>query len=96
MTKAEVVLEVSKQTGLEKNVVMDIVESYVKVVKGSLMKGENVYLRGFGTFKLTLRKAKTARNITKNIAHEVPAHYKPTFKAAKPFVEEVKKSNKVK
>ena len=59
-------------------------------VKGSLAKGENVYLRGFGSFIVKKRAQKTARNISKNTTIIIPAHNIPAFKPAKTFMGEVK------
>ena len=65
-------------------------------VKGSLESGENVYLRGFGSFVIKERAKKTGRNILKNTTIEIPAHNIPSFKPAKTFVEGVKKKVEVK
>lgn len=93
MTKAEVVNEISERTGIERAVVQETVESFFTVVKGSLVKGENVYFRGFGSFILQRRAQKIARNISKNTQITIPAHNIPKFKPSKTFVEKVKKSN---
>ena len=85
MTKAEIVNKISKETGVEKAVVFSVVEEFMEQVRHSLIEGENVYLRGFGTFLLKHRAAKTARNISKNTTIVVPAHNIPAFKAAKSF-----------
>ena len=62
------------------------------VVKYSLSKGENIYLRGFGSFIVKRRAEKTARNINKNTTLIVPAHNIPAFKPAQTFMEEVAKN----
>lgn len=80
MTKIEIVKEVSKSTGIEGNTVMTVVEGFMTAVKGSMAKGENVYLRGFGTFEVKTRRAKTGRNITKNTTMIIPEHKVPAFK----------------
>jgi DNA-binding protein HU-beta len=90
MTKAEVVEEISERTGIEKLVVQEAVESFFKVVKGSLVKNENVYFRGFGSFIVQRRAEKVARNISKNTQITIPAHNIPKFKPAKSFVTKVK------
>ena len=92
MTKADVVNEISERTGVEKSVVQETVESFFKVVKSSLVKGDNVYFRGFGSFIVQRRAQKIARNISKNTQITIPAHNIPKFKPAKTFVEKVKKS----
>ena len=90
MTKAEIVKEVSKSTGIEATTVMAVVEGFMEAVKGSLAKDNNVYLRGFGTFEVKTRKAKTGRNITKNTTVIIPEHKVPTFKPCAEFKESVK------
>ena len=90
MTKAEIVKEVSKSTGIEATTVMAIVEGFMEAVKGSLAKNNNVYLRAFGTFEVKTRAAKTARNITKNITLVIPEHKVPTFKPCPDFKNLVK------
>ena len=90
MTKAEIVNEVAKATGLEKVTVQTIVEAYMESVKTSLIKGNPVYLRGFGSFIIKKRAEKAARNITKNTTMVIPAHKIPAFKPAKVFVAAVK------
>ena len=89
MTKADIVNEISKNTGIEKAVVLETVEKFMESVKGSLAKGENVYLRGFGSFIVKKRAQKTARNIS-NTTIIIPAHNIPAFKPAKTFMGEVK------
>ena len=96
MTKADIVNKVASETGLEKNEVLKTVESMMSCIKGSLSEGENVYLRGFGSFIVKERAAKTGRNISKNTTILIPAHNIPSFKPAKTFVEEVKTKVKVK
>ena len=77
MTKAEIVNKISKETGVEKAVVLSVVEEFMEQVRHSLIEGENVYLRGFGTFLLKHRAAKTARNISKNTTIVVPGQNFP-------------------
>ncbi len=96
MTKADIVNKISSETGLEKNEVLKTVESMMSCIKDSLSEGENVYLRGFGSFVVKERAAKTGRNISKNTTILIPAHNIPSFKPAKTFVEEVKSNVKVK
>lgn len=91
MTKADIVNEIAKTTGIDKGSVLAVVENFMTVVKDSLAHGENVYLRGFGSFILKERAAKTARNISKNTTIIIPAHKIPAFKPANVFKEEVAK-----
>ena len=90
MTKAEVVNEISRNTGLEKKVVLKTVEALMETVKDSLIDGENVYLRGFGSIIVKKRAEKTARNISKNTTMIIPEHNIPSFKPAKEFLAKVK------
>lgn len=96
MTKAEIVNNIAENLGLEKNDVQATVENFMTEVKNSLKSGENVYLRGFGSFIVKERAAKTGRNISKNTAIKIPAHNIPAFKPAKIFTEGVKKNVPVK
>lgn len=91
MTKQEVVNKIAAETGVDKADALKCVEAFMEVVKGSLVEGENVYLRGFGSFILKRRAEKTARNISKNTTLVVPAHDIPAFKPAKVFMQGVKK-----
>lgn len=95
MTKADIVTRISDKTGMEKADVQATVESFMKEVRNSLEAGENVYLRGFGSFIIKKRAQKTGRNISKNTTILIPAHNIPSFKPAKTFVESVKKKVKV-
>ncbi|MEO6882408.1 MAG: HU family DNA-binding protein [Bacteroidia bacterium] len=95
MTKADIIAEIAEKTGVEKVAVQVTVETFMKSVKNSLTKGDNVYLRGFGSFIVKKRAEKTGRNISKNTAIIIPAHNIPAFKPAKTFTEKVKKNVKV-
>jgi DNA-binding protein HU-beta len=90
MTKADIVNEISKNTGIEKVTVQKTVEAFMETVKDSLSKNKNVYLRGFGSFIVKKRAQKTARNISKNTTIIIPQHFIPSFKPAKTFVSKVK------
>ncbi|MBD5291332.1 MAG: HU family DNA-binding protein [Bacteroides sp.] len=90
MTKADIVNEISRSTGLEKQAVLTTVEKFMEVVKDSMAAGHNVYLRGFGSFVVKMRKEKTARNISRNTTIKIPAHKVPTFKPSRVFLDEVK------
>lgn len=89
MTKSEIVKEISRQTGIDKVSVLSVVEGFMTAVKDSLAHGENVYLRGFGTFQIKRKAEKLARNISKNTTVIVPAHNVPAFKPADSFKEQV-------
>ncbi len=90
MTKADIVTNVSEQICMYKADVQATLEKFMKEVKTALENGENVYLRGFGSFIIKTRASKTGRNISKNVAVQIPAHNIPAFKPAKIFVEGVK------
>ncbi|ATA72579.1 MULTISPECIES: HU family DNA-binding protein [Capnocytophaga] len=96
MTKAEIVSKIADKLGLDKNDVQSTVENFMDEVKASLESGNNVYLRGFGSFVIKTRAEKTGRNISKNTTIKIPAHNIPSFKPAKVFVDGVKTKVKVK
>jgi len=96
MTKADIVTRISDKTGMERADVQATVEAFMKEVRHSLETGDNVYLRGFGSFIIKKRAEKTGRNISKNTTIIIPAHNIPSFKPAKTFVDAVKKKVKVK
>ena len=87
MTKADIINEISAETGVAKKDVTVVVEAFMDAVKNNLLKKENVYLRGFGSFIIKHRATKTARNISKNTTIVIDAHDIPAFKPAKSFVE---------
>ncbi len=90
MTKAELVNTISNKLGTEKNETQKVVEAFMQEIRTSMYNGDNVYLRGFGSFIIKTRAAKTGRNISKNTAIEIPAHNIPAFKPSKTFVEKIK------
>ena len=90
MRKADLVAAISEKTGVPKVDVLVTLETFFKEVKNSLSDGENVYIRGFGSFIVKKRAKKIGRHIKKNIAIEIPEHFIPAFKPAKVFVEQVK------
>ena len=96
MTKAEIVNEVAKATGIEKVTVQTVVEATMESIKASLIKDNNVYLRGFGSFINKQRAQKAARNITRQTTMTIPAHCIPAFKPSKSFAAAVKESVKPK
>lgn len=94
MTKADIVNEIARKTGIEKVTVQRTVEEFMDAVKESMVGGNNVYLRGFGSFIVKKRAKKTARNISKNTTIIIPEHFIPAFKPSKSFINKVKTSNK--
>ena len=92
MTKAEIVAQISRQSGIEKAVVQTVVETFMENVKESMIAGDDVFLRGFGSFIIKHRAEKTARNISKNTTIMIPAHNIPAFKPAKAFLAAVKEA----
>ena len=96
MTKAEIIEQVVAQTGIAKPTVTAAVEALMTTIKQSMVNGENIYLRGFGTFLLKKRAEKIARNISTGTSVKVPTHYIPKFKPAREFAGVVKANVKVK
>jgi DNA-binding protein HU-beta len=96
VTKAEVITKISEKTGIQKDDVTQTVEAFFKVVKESMADGENIYVRGFGSFINKKRAKKIARNISKNTAIVIDEHYVPSFKPSKVFIEKIKNSKKIK
>ncbi len=90
MRKAELVSNISEKTGVPKVDVLVTIENLLTEIKSSLADGENVYIRGFGSFVVKKRAKKIGRHIKKNIAIEIPEHFVPSFKPSKVFVEQVK------
>ena len=91
MTKAEIINQISEQTGVAKKDVATTVEAFMETIRTSLANNkENVYLRGFGTFTVKHRAAKTARNISKNTTLVIDAHDFPAFKPSRSFIEKMK------
>lgn len=95
MTKADLVAKISDKLGIEKGDVQATVETFMEEVKTSLESGDNVYLRGFGSFIIKTRAEKTGRNISKNTTIKIPSHNIPAFKPAKVFIEGVKSNVEV-
>lgn len=96
MRKADLINQISDKTGIPKVDVLVTLETMFKAVKSSLAEGENIYIRGFGSFITKKRAAKIGRNIKKNIAVEIPEHFIPAFKPAKEFMYEIKTSKNIK
>lgn len=96
MTKADLINEIAEKTGVDKADVTASVEAFFTIVKSSMSNGNNIYIRGFGSFINKKRKKKIARNISRNTALVIDEHYVPSFKPAKIFVNKIKNSEKVK
>lgn len=95
MTKADVINEIAEKTGIDRLDVQASVEAFFSVVKNSMAEGENIYVRGFGSFVNKKRARKIARNISQNTAMVIEEHYIPSFKPSKVFVEKIKTSEKI-
>ena len=95
MRKSDLINNISEKTGIPKVDVLVTVETLLKEIKENIAKGENIYVRGFGSFITKKRAAKIGRNIKKNVAVHIPEHYIPAFKPSKEFVNEVKQMHKV-
>ncbi len=96
MTKAEVITQIAEQTGIDKADVQITVEAFFSVVKNAMAGGDNIYVRGFGSFINKKRAKKVARNISKNTAIVIDEHFVPSFKPSKVFIEKIKQSDLVK
>lgn len=96
MTKADVIAQIAEKTGIDKADVSHSIEAFFNIVKSSMSSGQNIYIRGFGSFVNKKRKKKIARNISRNTAIIIDEHYIPSFKPAKIFVNKIKNSEKVK
>lgn len=96
MTKADLVTTIADKSGIEKADVLATVEAFMDEVKSALENGDNVYLRGFGSFVIKTRAEKTGRNISRNTTIKIPAHNIPAFKPSKTFTEGVKSKVDVK
>lgn len=96
MTKADIISQISEQTGIDKSDVSTTMEAFFSVVKNNMAAGDNIYVRGFGSFVNKRRAKKVARNISKNTAIIIDEHYIPSFKPSKVFVEKIKRSDRVK
>lgn len=95
VTKADVIAQIADKTGIDKADVSVTVEAFFNVVKNSMADGENIYIRGFGSFVNKKRAKKIARNISKNTAIVIDEHYVPSFKPSKVFTNKIKNSTKV-
>jgi DNA-binding protein HU-beta len=95
VTKAEVISQIAEKTGIDKADVQTTVEAFFSVIKNSMADGENVYVRGFGSFVNKKRARKIARNISKNTAIVIEEHFVPSFKPSKVFIEKIKSSDKI-
>ncbi|MFN0200282.1 MAG: HU family DNA-binding protein [Bacteroidia bacterium] len=90
MTKAEVIAEIAAKTGIDKADVSASLESFFSVVRNQLSEGQNIYIRGFGSFIVKRRAEKVGRIISRKQSIVIPAHSIPSFKPAKVFMEKVK------
>ncbi len=91
MRKADLINNIAEKTGIPKVDVLVTLEAMFKEIKENLSEGENIYIRGFGSFITKKRAAKIGRNIKKNVAVQIPEHFIPAFKPSKEFIAEVKK-----
>jgi DNA-binding protein HU-beta len=92
MRKADIVSAIAEKTGIAKVDVLQTLENFFSEVRDTMGKGENVYIRGFGSFVIKKRAAKTGRNIKRNKTVQIPEHFVPAFKPAKIFTDHVKTS----
>jgi DNA-binding protein HU-beta len=95
MRKSDLVSNIAAQTGISKVDVLVTIEALLKEIKHNISNGENIYIRGFGSFITKKRAAKIGRNIKRNVSVEIPEHYIPAFKPSKEFMKEVKANLKI-
>jgi DNA-binding protein HU-beta len=96
MRKADLINKISERTGIQKVDVMVTIETMIREIKDSMSQGENLYIRGFGSFVIKKRAAKIGRNIKKNVSVSIPEHFIPAFKPSKEFLHEIKTSPNIK
>jgi nucleoid DNA-binding protein len=89
VNKNELIEELSEKTGFTKSDTKKFIDKYIEVVSKSLKKGKDVQLVGFGTFKVTKRKARTGRNPQTGKVLKIPAKKVPAFRAGKALKEAV-------
>ena len=90
MRKADIVNIIAEKTNVPKVDVLVALETFFQEVKSTMANGENVYVRGFGSFIIKRRAKKVGRHIKNNKSIEIPEHFIPSFKPAKVFTDEVK------
>ena len=81
MNKEQLVERVADKTGATKKDAMDILNTALDMVSGSLKRGEKVTLVGFGTFLIRKRKAREGRNPQTGAKIKIPAKRVPAFTA---------------
>lgn len=90
MTKAEVILAISRKTGLDKTEIKSTIDELCRVVQDSVADNQRVHFSGFGSFFKKKRARKIGRNISTNTAIVVEEHYIPSFKPSKFFAGRIK------
>ncbi|MFL5728858.1 MAG: HU family DNA-binding protein [Cytophagaceae bacterium] len=95
MTKADIIAQIADKTGIDKSEVGNTVEAFISTVKNSMAEGNDIFIRGFGSFINKKKAQKIGRNISKNTAIVIPEHFAPKFKPSPEFVELVKNSKKI-
>ena len=89
MNKAQLVEEVAKVTCSKKEAELAL-GATLTAIKKALKKGDAVTLVGFGTFRVSKRKARTGRNPQTGKAIKIAAKKVPIFKAGKGLKDAVK------
>ena len=93
MTKADLVRAVSAETGIIRKDVSLAVDAFLDSIKDAMKDGKHIEIRGFGTFKLKVRKERIGRNPKTEEKVKVPSRVVPTFKFSRAFKDEVDNSN---
>ena len=89
MNKSELIAKIAEKSGLNQKDAGKALDGLTQAVSDALANGEDVTLVGFGTFKVTERKAKKGRNPATGEAIQIPAKKAPIFKAGKAFKDAV-------
>ena len=90
MTRADMFAEIAKRTDVSKADIKIVIETFLQLIKEAIQEGMSIQLRGFGTFFRKRKASKKARNISKGVMIEIPAHEVPFYKPCKEFADSIK------
>ena len=83
MNKQDLIAKIAQDTGASKAGAAAAIESLLDGITKSLKKGDSITFVGFGTFKTSQRKARTARNPQTGAAIKIPKRRVVRFSAGK-------------
>ncbi len=84
LTKREIVLNISNETGLVQHQVFDVVQKTLDQIVEALARGDNIELRNFGVFEVKLTRPRVGRNPNQPGSNFViPARATVKFKSGK-------------